>query len=107
MTNEQKHEIEIPELPEGWRAVAYRIPNTGEHFIFQGSIVLRYKQMMYSYLVVEKIQPREITLVETDEVRRPYPGEYFRRGLVDSPVEVCLDYNFEHSVRIWEIKEES
>lgn len=27
MTTNQKHEIEIPDLPKGWRAVAYRSNN--------------------------------------------------------------------------------
>lgn len=33
-----KHEIEIPDLPEGWEAVAYRVPQIGEYAFFNGGV---------------------------------------------------------------------
>lgn len=66
---EQLHQISIPGLPDGWRAVAYRVPVEGE-FIFTGSRV-QIAMGNWDYddirLIVEKIKPREFTLIETDE----------------------------------------
>lgn len=58
------------------------------------------------YLIVEKIPPRRIVLEETNEVRRPRYGEYFREGLIDSKVELCTSHNYEYAVRIWTVVEE-
>lgn len=67
MTTEQKHEIEIPGLPKGYRAVAYRIADYREWYFFEGRIVQNiYTETQYPVLIVEKIKPREVTFVETD-----------------------------------------
>lgn len=29
-TQMKKHEIEIPRLPDGWKAIAYRLPINGQ-----------------------------------------------------------------------------
>lgn len=74
-----KHEIEIPDLPEGWRAVAFREPRLGEHYLSDINTVIRsnFNNCGESNLIVEKIKPRRIVLEETDEVREVAFGEYF------------------------------
>jgi len=104
-----KHEIEIEGLPEGWRAVAYRLPKKSEQYFDPAKdLVITAPADYYyqAYCIVEKIQPRRIVLEETDEVRRPKYGEYFREGLVDSKVELCTSHNYEYVVRIWIVVEE-
>ena len=51
--------------------------------------------------MITKTSRKEVTFRESDEIRKPYYGEYFRRGLVDSPLEVCLQHNYPCAVRIW------
>lgn len=97
--------IEIEGLPEGWKAVAYRVPKGNIEFVFIENVVRKAKPQDKKCLIVEKIQPRRIVLVETDEFRQPRYGEYFRRGMVDSPIEVCLKMEV-CAVKIWRIKEE-
>lgn len=97
--------IEVEGLPEGWKAVAYRRPYPQEYILkSEGAMKVRIRGEQ-PWLIIEKIQPREITLVETDEFRQPRYGEYFRRGMVDSPIEVCLKMEY-CAVKIWKIKEE-
>lgn len=68
MTTEQKHEIEIPGLPEGWRAVAYRIPNFGEYYVDSSEKITEYRGGHgFKKLIVERIKPRRIVLEETEE----------------------------------------
>lgn len=64
-----KHEIEIPDLPEGWKAVAYGKVVWGEWYLTERGIVRRCEctGMQYPALIVEKIQPRRIVLEETEE----------------------------------------
>lgn len=60
-----KHEIEIPSLPEGYRAVAYRIPNFGEYYVDSFEKITEYRGGHgFKKLIVEKIQPRRIVLEE-------------------------------------------
>lgn len=103
-----KHEIEIEGLPEGWRAVAYRVPSEHECIFDQdaGIVVDSSLRTPAIRLIVEKVKPRRIVLEETNEVRRPTYGEYFRKGLVDSKVELCTSHNYEYAVRIWREVEE-
>lgn len=97
-----RHEIEIPELPKGWKAVAYRRPIMNvDYILLGGDVILCDFNSIFEYLIIEKIPPRRVVLEETDEVRRPKYGEYFREGLVDSKVELCTSHNYEHAVRIW------
>lgn len=97
--------IEIEGLPEGWKAIAYRRPYPQE-YILKSECAMKVRiRGEQPWLIIEKIQPREITLVETDEFRQPRYGEYFRRGMVDSPIEVCLKME-DYAVKIWRIKEE-
>ena len=63
-----KHEIEIEGLPEGWRAVAFRVPKDGESIIdFSGDLRTVAGHYNHPRLIVEKIPPRRIVLEETGE----------------------------------------
>lgn len=62
-----KHEIDIPELPEGWKPVAFRIGEPNETVIDCGEVLLLDGQTKFPCLIVEKPQPRRIVLEETDE----------------------------------------
>ena len=88
--------IEIEGLPEGFEINSVTI-NAGE-------TISQCFNTIQATIHLKKIQPREITLVETDEFRIPRQGEYFRRGMVDSPIEVCLKMEV-CAVKIWRIKE--
>ena len=61
-----KHEIEIPDLPEGWEAVAYRNPQKGEEYIHLRQIWKAHFNEEYPYIIVRKKRPRRIVLEETD-----------------------------------------
>ena len=52
-----KHEIEIPDLPEGWEAVAYMVPEAGEYYFGSGGIRLARIKFENLWLVVRKKQP--------------------------------------------------
>lgn len=95
-----KHNIEIPDLPDGWRAVAYRSPYAGDYYLRSGEIVQALRDIDDGYLIVEKIQPRRIVFEETEEYRIPYIGEHYRRGLVDSKIEYCSN-KIDFAVKIW------
>lgn len=64
-----KHEIEIEGLPEGWKAVAYRVPAVHEYIFDQeaGIVVKSILRTPIIRLIVEKIPPRRIVLEETEE----------------------------------------
>ena len=79
MTN--KHEIKIKGLPDGWRAVAYRCPKSGEKFLIEDETHTALMDMAYPYLIVEKIQPRRIVLEETNEER------YLRKVIIFTTVD--------------------
>ncbi len=61
-----KHEIEIPDFPEGWEPVAYRIPKAGEYYFGSQGVKLAHIDFDNLWLVVRKKQPRRIVLEETD-----------------------------------------
>lgn len=56
--------IEIEGLPEGWKAVAYRVPKGNIEFVFIENMVREAKPQDKKCLIVEKIQPRRIVLEE-------------------------------------------
>ena len=62
-----KHEIEIPDLPEDFDAVAYKVPEVGEYYFGSGGITLARVKFENLWLVVRKKQPRRIVLEETEE----------------------------------------
>mgnify|MGYP003431697880 FL=1 len=59
--------IEIEGLPEGWKAVAYRVPKGNIEFVFIENVVREAKPQDKKCLIIEKIQPRRIVLEETEE----------------------------------------
>ena len=65
-----KHEIEIPDLPEDWEAVAYKNPEVGEYYLGSGGIKLAQTDFHYRWLIVRKKQPRRVVLEETGEIRQ-------------------------------------
>lgn len=81
--------IEIPEVPEGWKPVAFRLPLEGEDYITIDGELVRHAVGRKSgpRLIVKKIQPRRIVL---EEAGRDYPrqgdfvldenGAFFRWG---------------------------
>ena len=54
MTTERKHLIDIPGLPEGCRAVAYREPVEGEYYMMEG-IHLHGPGRCEEMLIIEKM----------------------------------------------------
>ena len=69
--------IEIEGLPEGWKAIAYRVPKGNIEFVFIENVVRKAKPQDKKCLIVEKIQPRRIVLEETNEERRICYGEWY------------------------------
>lgn len=64
-----KHEIEIPDLPEGWEPVAYRYAHSNEYVLSDGSIEQIRQSIIETStkrLIVRKKQPRRIVLEESD-----------------------------------------
>ncbi|MFA7253843.1 MAG: hypothetical protein WC107_04770 [Patescibacteria group bacterium] len=66
-----KHEIEIPDLPEGWEAVAYKVPEVGEYYFGSGGIRLAHINFENLWLVVRKKQPRRIDNNESYDPSSP------------------------------------
>ena len=101
-----KHEIEIPDLPKGWRAVAYRAARRGiDHVLRNGQVtVYRGFSDAVDLLIVEKIKPRRIVLEETDEIRRVNNGEYYYHNgyALCRPFPSPTDLEF----KIWRVVEE-
>lgn len=102
-----KHEIEIPDLPDGWRAVAYRIPVEDVDYVFiayRNEVQLcDWETKTYKALIVEKIKPRRIVF-EYAGIGKPRIGDYlFDRGNLC----MCPDPdNFGSNHQIWRIVEE-
>ena len=73
-----KHEIDIPDLPEGWRAVAYRIPSFDDYIFVSGKIarVNAVGMCVSGCLIVEKIKPRRIVFEATNEFRQAVKGDW-------------------------------
>ena len=103
-----KHEIEIPDLPEGWRAVAYRAARRGiDHVLRNGQVtVYRGFSDAVDLLIVEKIKPRRIILEETSEIREVEFGEYFYLPLSAQIKCWSLPYASYETYKIWRVIEE-
>lgn len=95
-----KHEIEIPDLPEGWRAVAFREPRLGEHYLSDINTVIRsnFNNCGESNLIVEQIKPRRIVLEETDRDR-----DYMKDEMITIDDRTCAEV---YGDKIWRIVEE-
>lgn len=106
MTTEKLHKFAVPDLPQGWRAVACRVPKKGESILtIHGTITTVTNEGWTELrLIVEKIKPRRIVLEETDESpRRAEPGEYYfdDYGIIRASGRTSNNY------KIWrEVKEE-
>lgn len=50
--------IDIPGLPEGWKAVAYRCPLKGENYLSSDGVQVAQYNFGNSWIILEKIQPR-------------------------------------------------
>lgn len=74
-----QHAIEIEGLPYGWRAVAYRCPESGEYYLENNGIVIKHTgcKQKFPWIIVEKIQPRRIVLEETEEERSVSYGDWY------------------------------
>ena len=66
--------IEIPEVPEGWKPVAFRLPLEGEDYITIDGELVRHAVGRKSgpRLIVKKIQPRRIILEDAGEAIPEY-----------------------------------
>lgn len=103
-----KHEIEIPDLPEGWRAVAYRAARRGiDHVLRNGQVtVYRGFSDAVDLLIVEKIKPRRIVLEETSEVRKASHGEYYYHEDYGRVMRWPCHMQTEVKYKIWRVVEE-
>ena len=63
-----KHEIEIPDLPDGWEPVAYRLGDPDEPYYDPAtkSICRLLLSSSVGVMIVRKKQPRRIVFEETD-----------------------------------------
>ena len=74
-----KHEIEIPDLPKCWRAVAYRIPRKDENYLSVDGLVEKCFSPIYVHrIIVEKIQPHRIVFEATNEFRQAVKGDWIQ-----------------------------
>ncbi len=93
-----KHEIEIEGLPEGWRAVAFRVPKIGEYAIVASEPLQINSQDLHPRLIIEKIKPRRIVLEETDQDAKGYIDDM---NLILNDARITV-----HGDKIWrEVKE--
>lgn len=94
-----KHTIEIEGLPEGWGPVSYRVPKYDEKYLTVDGLIETCQCCMYvPRLIVQKIKPREITLVETDEEYSAFSTQ----EIMTKPMKIALI----GATKIWRIKEE-
>lgn len=65
-----KQTIEIEGFPEGWKAVAYRCPESGEYYLQSNGVVINHTgcKHKFPWIIVEKTQSRRIVLEETGEI---------------------------------------
>lgn len=101
-----KQMIEV-DVPEGWKAVGYKVPKKGEYFYDIGDTepIKASNNMSSGWLVVEKIQPREITIIETDEIRLANKGDYVQRVGIEGVGYWGHDEQSNIKFKIWKIKE--
>lgn len=76
--------IEIPEVPEGWKPVAFRPRLPGEPYInYDGSTVIENDNTPSNgslRLIVKKIQPRRIVLEDVGEAIPEYGDFVLEKG---------------------------
>ena len=67
-----KHEIEIPDLPEGWEAVAYRVPVEGEYYLSVDNEISHASNGQWCpWLIIRKKQQRRIDNNESYDPSSP------------------------------------
>ena len=59
-----KHEIEIPDLPEGWEPFVYRVPEEGEYYFSRHGFEQATDEWpdRPAAIIIRKKQPRRIVL---------------------------------------------
>lgn len=102
-----KYTIEIEGLPEGWEAVAYRVPHSGDMYLRDRGIICQSDgSNTLQYLIVQKTKPRRIVLEETGEYRRCNPGEWYQTTDDSAFYKHNAITRSEMEYKIWRIKEE-
>ena len=71
-----KHEIEIPDLPEGWEAVAYRYAHGNEYVLSDGDI----EQIRQS---IEKTSTKRLIVRKKQPLRGLHDPLRFAEGLIE------------------------
>lgn len=70
--------IEIEGLPEGWKAVAYRIPLENKDYILDGKqVLLCCWPTNKDYLIVERIKPYRISFYEITDGTQNIDEDYY------------------------------
>lgn len=59
--------IDVTGLPEGWKAVAYRVPTNGETCWHQNFGIYTATVSLTQCFIVEKIKPHRVVLEKTEE----------------------------------------
>lgn len=97
-----KHEIEIPDLPDGWRAVEARIdPDQYNKYVGDDGCLY-----WNAKIKLEKIKPRRVVLEETSEFRQVDCGEYYFSPTHNS-VRLWVEiHKSSNEYEIWRIIEE-
>lgn len=99
--------IKVEGLPEGWKAVAYRLPQHNE-FILSDEGIIQVNMGLINHkcpwLIVEKIQPRRIVLESSTEVRKAVFGDWiYNNGIIE---QWRSQNESQYTYRIWrEVKE--
>ena len=83
-----KHEIEIPDLPEGWEAVAYRVPVENEYFLSIDNEISHANDNSHwcPWLIIRKKQPRRIDEIEIPDLPEGWEADTltFDKGQVEA-----------------------
>lgn len=96
-----KHTIEIEGLPEGWEAVAFRVPDQSEYYFGRHGLDQATDEWpdRPAAIILQKIKPHRIVLEETEQDNIKHDGkwcnQHFRDGLI-----------LTQQPKYWRIKEE-
>lgn len=96
-----KHEIEIPDLPEGWMPVSYRVPRYGENYLGKYGIeTARHGNFSDQYLIVVKIQQRRRVLEETEKDNFKYTNGFYANQVLGNGIHIV------DQPKIWRVVKE-
>lgn len=71
-------EIEIEEIPDGWKPTAFRKALAGECYLnYCGKAVQAKYDTVLRWVILEKIEPRRITFEDTGEIRTASYNEFY------------------------------